>query len=369
MPNPALQYSFINIERQYAFTHDGFVAITAIFKNTLKKNIADSALYYTYLSNYYRHNDNDSLQLVYADRLLSIVNQPRFENAFHKQRAIGYINKARTLYYAKKLKDCYYYYYNGSVEADKANDASLTEDINSHLTMFLYEEGNYAKAIVGYKKGLKEVKGKNKTWQRLMANIGTFDNIGICFLKEKNADSAKQYLEEAVRLCEEAKPMDSNQIQDRLVNLGVVFGNLAQAYLMLNQKEKAEQIFQQSVAINSQPNYANENALITQQQLAELFYAQNKTSQFYNTLLRVKKGLDTLHTNSVAIRWNDMMSRYYASLHQPQKAWFYLNAYKQLADKNDGQKIISQLDVFDQMSLMQSRYNVSLLKKNNQIKT
>lgn len=368
-PNAALQYSFANIERQYSFSHDGLVAITAVFKNTENKNVADRVLYYTYLSNYYRYDGNNSMQLLYADTLLSIVNQPRFENAFHKERAIGYINKAHSLYFMKRYKDCYYYYYNGSVEADKANDATLTEEVTNYLNMFLYEEGNYAKAIVGYKKELKENRGKNKTWQRQLTTIGLLDNIGICFVKQKKADSAKLYLEEAVKLCEETEPIDSSQIHDRRESLGVLYGNLAQAYTLLHQWEKAEQIFGQSVAINSQPDYANENALITQQQLAELYYDEMKTPQFYNTLLQVKRGLDTIHNKSVAIRWNDMMNRYYTSLHQPQKAWLYLNAYKQLVSKTDEQKPTLEWDILDQMSLMQSRYNVSLLKKNNEIKT
>ena len=368
-PNAALQYSFTNIESQYSFSHDGFVAIAAVFKNTDNKNVADSALYYSYLSNYYRYEGNNSMQLIYADTLLSIVNQSRLENAFHKERAIGYINKAHSLYFMKRYKDCYYYYYNGSVEADKANDSTLTEDVNNYLNMFLYEEGNYAKAIVGYKKGLKDITGKNKSWQRQITNIGLLDNIGICFVKQKKADSAKLYLEEAVKLCEVAKPTAISQVQERWENLGVVYGNLAQAYTLSGEWEKAEQLFKQSIAINSLPNYANENALITQQQLAELYYEEMKTPEFYNTLLLVKRGLDTIHNNSVAIRWNDMMSQYYTSLHQPQKAWLYLNAYKQLSSKTDEQKPALEWDILDQMSLMQSRYNVSLLKKNNEIKT
>ncbi len=368
-PNAALQYSFTNIESQYSFSHDGFVAIAAVFKNTDNKNVADSALYYSYLSNYYRYEGNNSMQLIYADTLLSIVNQSRLENAFHKERAIGYINKAHSLYFMKRYKDCYYYYYNGSVEADKANDSTLTEDVNNYLNMFLYEEGNYAKAIVGYKKGLKDITGKNKSWQRQITNIGLVDNIGICFVKQKKADSAKLYLEEAVKLCEVAKPTAISQVQERWENLGVVYGNLAQAYTLSGEWEKAEQLFKQSIAINSLPNYANENALITQQQLAELYYEEMKTPEFYNTLLLVKRGLDTIHNNSVAIRWNDMMSQYYTSLHQPQKAWLYLNAYKQLSSKTDEQKPALEWDILDQMSLMQSRYNVSLLKKNNEIKT
>ncbi len=369
LPNAALQYSFVNIERQYSFSHDGFVAITAVFKNTENKNVADSALYYSYLTNYYRFDGNISMQLIYADSLLSNVNQSRFENDFHKERAIGYINKAHSLYFMKRYKDCYYYYYSGSLEADKANDPALTEDVNNYLNMFLYEEGNYAKAIVGYKKGLKDITGKNKSWQRQITNIGLLDNIGICFIKLKKADSAKLYLEEAVKLCELLKPTAISQIQERWENLAVVYGNLAQAYTLLGEWKKAEQTFQQSIAINSQPDYAKENALITQQQLAELYYDEKKTPDFYNTLLLVKKGLDTIPNKSVAIRWNDMMSQYYTSLHQPKKAWLYLNVYKQLTSKTDEPRATSEWDILDQMSLMQSRYNVVLLKKNNQIKT
>ncbi len=368
-PNAALQYSLSNIERQYSYSHDGFVAVTAVFKLTENKNVADSALYYSYISNYYRFEGNNSLQLIYADSLLSIVNQSRFEDAFHKERAIGYINKAHSLYFMKRYKDCYYYYYNGSVEADKANDPALTEDVNNYLNMFLYEEGNYAKAIVGYKKGLKDITGKNKSWQRQITNIGLLDNIGICFIKQKKADSAKLYLEEAVHLCEVAKPTAINQVQERWENLAVVYGNLAQAYTLLGEWEKAEQTFQQSISINSQPDYAKENALITQQQLAELYYDEKKTPEFYNTLLLVKRGLDTIPNENVAIRWNDMMSQYYSSIHQPQKAWLYLNAYKQLTSKPEEPKATLEWDILDQMNLMQSRYNVALLKKNNQIKT
>ena len=355
--------------QKYGYSDTGFTAIAALYKNHPDADILPALFYYNYLTNYYKAKENYPASLRYADSSLSALNKPDYENRFYKERATAYIDKAHALFYMKRYKDCYYYYSSGSIEAGKVKDSLLTVNLYQHLAMFLYEENNYAKAIYYYKQLLVDVTGKNKTYDRLLNNQGLLDNIAISFLKEKTTDSAIIYSNKAISAIEQAAALQPEHKNFYNLALAVVYGNLAQAYALAHNYERAEFLYKQSIAINSQPDYANENALITQQHLAEMYYEEKKLPLLYSTLQSIKTGLDTISNTRVVMKRNYLMNRYYAAIHRPVEALAYLEQFLQL--KNEYTKEArpeNEWDIFDQMKFMQSKYDMNLLLKDNNTK-
>ena len=355
--------------QKYGYSDIGFAAINSLYKNHPDIDIVPALYYYNYLANYYKTKEDYPASMRYADSSLSVLNKPEYENSFCKERATAYIDKAHALFYMKRYKDCYYYYSNGTIEAGKVHDSLLTVNLYQHLAMFLYEENNYAKAIYYYKQLLVDVTGKNMTYNRLVNNQGLLDNIGISFLKEKMTDSVIIYSNKAISNIEQAALLQPERKKFCSIALGVVYGNLGQAYVLTHNYERAESLYKQSIAINSQPDYANENALITQQHLAEMYYEEKKLPLLYEILQSIQTGLDTIANNRVAMKRDYLMNRYYAAIHRPADALAYLEQFLQLQNESVKEvKSETEWDIFDQMNVMQSKYDMNLLQKDNNTK-
>ena len=364
-----LRSNFEDIYHKYNYSQKGFDAIAMLFRYAGDKDVSATVYYYDYASRYYCAKGDYPGAGRYADSMLHIVNQPAYETSLVKERVKANINKADALYYMKRYQDCYYYYCNGMAEANKANDEALTQNLYQHLSMFLYEEGDYAKAIWYYRQLLADVKGINHTYARLMNNQGVLDNMGISFLKENNRDSATTCFTKAILAIQDASLLQPDHQDECRLALGVVYGNLAQAYVLAHRYREAETLYSQSIAINRQPGYANENALMTQAHLAEMYHEENNLPLLYETLENVKAGLDSVPNSQVFMQWNYLMSRYYTLVQQPADALIYLEQYQQLKDDYDSNReTANESNLFDQMKLMQSKYSISLLKKDNEMK-
>lgn len=365
----ALAAAMQTITNKASYTKEDWVQINTLYAKKDSSDIPAALAYYHFAATYFINQLDYQKGMLYADSSLSIVNRPQYENKFYKERAEANISKAHSLYFLKQYKDCYYYYHCGITEAAKTNDSALNVNLNQHMCLFLYEEGYYNKAIDYYKKLLVDVNGSNKTWERLMNNQGVYDNMGLSYLKDKQPDSAKTHFRNAVQSIKEAAVLNPSQKPVWSSALGTVYGNLGQAYAAEKQYDSAQYLYKQNIAINSQPGYATEDALITQQYLAELYYQKKELPLLYTTLTAIEKGLDTINNKRVSVRWTALMNRYYVTVQKPEKALFYLEKTLALRDSIRDTQTSSKnrTDIFDQMKLLEAKYDVNLLQKNNQM--
>ncbi len=365
----ALKDSLEVIYGRYGYSPKGLDTIALLYRCAANKDAESAIFYYDYVSHYHQLQNDYNKASLYADSLLQILNQPAFENKLYKERVKANIYKADILYAQKRYRECYYYYCNGMAEAGQAQDAELTDNLYSHLSMFLYEEGDHDKAIFYNRQLLKDVSGGNHTYERLMNNQGVLDNMGISFLKLKKGDSAIACFNKAIISIQDALVLQPDQQHLCRLALGVVYGNLGQAYALTGRNKDAERIYGQSIAINKQPGYANENALLTQAHLAQLYYDENDTAALHQTLRYIKAGLDSVPNEHVAMQWNYLMSHYHTLAKQPGEALTYLEQYLQQKEENAKKaKVGGESNIFEQMKLMQSQYNMRLLTKDNEIK-
>ena len=352
------------------YTQTGWNHINALYhRKDSTADLASTLVYYNYAATYFISQLDYQKGMLYADSLLKIVNQPEYENAFFKERAEANISKAHSLYFLKQYKDCYYYYHCGLEEAAKIHDSALNVSLNQHMCMFLYEEGYYSKAIDYYKKLLVDVKGNHKTWERLMNNQGVYDNMGIAFLKDKQTDSAQVCFRAAINCLQQAYLLNPSQESLCKSALGTVYGNLGQAYAAQKQYDSAEYLYRQNIAVNSQPGFSIEDALITQQYLAEVYYQKKELPLLYTTLTQIKKGLDTINNKKISIQWTSLMNKYYVTVQKPEQALLYLEENLALRDsiKSAQPSTRYRTDIFDQMKILEERYDMNLLKKDNQM--
>ena len=351
------------------YTKESWNQLTALYHQKDSVDLPAALVYYNYAATYFINQMDYQKGMLYADSLLKIVNRPEYENAFFKERAEANISKAHSLYFLKQYKDCYYYYHCGITEASKIQDSELNANLNQHMCMFLYEEGYYNKAIDYYKKLLVDTEGSNNTWKRLMNNQGVYDNMGLAFFKDKQTDSAKVCFRAAIQCLQRALVLNPSQEHLCKSALGTVYGNLGQAYAAQKQYDSAEYLYRQNIAVNSRPGFAIEDALITQQYLAELYYQKKQLPLLYTTLTQIGKGLDTIDNKKVSIRWTSLMNRYYVTVQNPEKALYYLEKNLALRDsaKNVQPSSKSRTDIFDQMKILEAKYDMNLLQKDNQM--
>lgn len=357
-----------NISRLQNYSTDDFINISRIFQKS-DGNISLRLFYYNYASTYYRLVQNYGTAMAYADSMLDIAGTISQDTLLIKARAQAYIRKADVLYCTRQYKDCYYYYGIGSIEAGKLQDPGMEGEINTHLSWFLYEQGNYDSAIFYFKQLLKDVTGASASYDNLIYNQGILNDIGMCFLRQSRSDKALDYFSKALVSISQAADLMPKQKDFCQMALGVVYGNMAQAHQQSGKYNLAKELYKKSIAINSQPRNANGNALLTQQQLAGLYYQQGDLPALHLTLLQIKMGMDTIADKNVERQWNYLMGRYYNAMHDPPAALLYINHYLALKEEEAGiAKPLVQSDIIDELKNMQSDYDLTISEKDNQLK-
>jgi signal transduction histidine kinase len=130
---------------------------------------------------------------------------------------------------------------------------------------------------------------------------------------------------------------------------------------------KAEQLYKESISINSKPQHDINDALITQSHLANLYFDKQEFDKGFAVLSAVKKGLDTIKNTDIETEWNRLMWKYYDHEKELNEAYTYLNKYENLKAKNTTANENFKGSITDVFDNLQSQYEISLLTKNEKV--
>ncbi|MET0392166.1 MAG: tetratricopeptide repeat-containing sensor histidine kinase, partial [Chitinophagaceae bacterium] len=192
------------------------------------------------------------------------------------------------------------------------------------------------------------------------------DNIGLCYVRTKQYDSALLYFNRALAIIRQNS--DSLMEYKRDISQAVVWGNMAKVYVAQNKPDTAIGLFQKSLAINTRTGYDRMDAQLVQAQLAEVYEGQSRYADMLVILQQLRTSLDTLDNPAAVLSWNRLMAGHYRRAGDSKKEYKHYQAYIRMRDSiSQVENAISQADISRQVREREQQLEIALLKKSNEL--
>lgn len=366
------------------FTQTFQPAITALLREK-----ADSAIYLCD-SIYYSLGDLRPIVKCLRYNLLHIINRNLLKDnekaAVYLDSALGYLEHKNL---AGQYPTSYFYllWAEGELALSRANYNQAHEyylkakqwalrhltnyeiaTYSYNLGMLLYRQQKYAESLDYFRESLDLYTGFGKaTRQILYKQQEIADNIGLCYAKIKQYDSAQQYFNKALAIIENNKDSIAPYLRESMQ--GVIWGNMAKVYVARDRLDTAVYLFKKSIALNARAGgYDRMDAELVQAQLAGVYEKQNRYAEMFMVLQQLKRGLDTVPNNVALLEWKRLMALYYQHAGLPSEELRYYKAFIHMRDSvAKAEENALRTDITRQIRDKEQQLEIALLKKNNQL--
>jgi signal transduction histidine kinase len=328
----------------------------------------DEMNYFTYISGIYRKDLNDNDRYIScADSMIALLEKNNEAEEFSGRLVQAYNMRADALFSKGLYNDSYDYYYKAKALAKENADSCSLSKYSYSLGMVLYKQQHFSEAAYYFKESYHEAEACKNNFLFFYHRQELLDNIGLCYNRAQKYDSALLYYEKTLAY------IDSNYMRfDKkeyvyVTAKAVVYGNIGDVFIALNNYDTAKALLKKSIAINLQKGYTNQDALVDQVKLANLYQKDdNDIAALKDLLLRIHAELDSIPDKDVEISWNKLMWQYYDQQHDPVKADQYIRAYMQMNDSVVARnKLLMSSDVEERIKSLERQNHINELSKKN----
>lgn len=320
--------------------------------------------YWLYYDLYNRNGRKDSAEL-YADSMLLILERSPYFEDLHERYIQANYYKADLLLDQKRYKEAYRYYYNALMYAEKYQDTCASAYYHFKLGLVMYGGEQYTDACRYFIRSYNETYSCNDDFSYFFRRQQTLNNIGLCYQKTKLYDSAVDYFNKSLSLIDYGKKiLPENKHHLLRVATAIVNGNLGEVYAELGNVEKAEELYKNSIAVNSIDGGDKTDAQYTRIKLANLYVKSGRYKEAIDILNIVKVWNDTVQHVQVKSRWHRAMWQYWDALSNPVGAYAHLVSYVDLTkNQTSFQEKYSMADIDNQVRNLKTNLTISNLKE------
>lgn len=323
--------------------------------------------YLTYACGFYHVNmQNDDSASIYADSMLALVNNRHDKEIFLEEEAYANMSKGDILFAKKNYSEAYQYYFLGKVAAEKSLDPCIYSEYCYRIAMVLYKQADYLNAADYFKLCFNKSLSCEVDFGHFVRQQEVLNNTALSYFKGNVIDSAAHYYDKALDFINSNEKKFPNKSFFNVAR-GVIYGNIAQTYAA-SDFDKAEKLYIQSIAINSQPGNEITDALVTQVHLADLYITNQKWEKGFQVLKAINNGFDSIKNEQAEMDWNRLMWKYCDYNKEYTKAYTHLNNYENLKSKgSDVSKDLRVVNMANKMEELQSKYEIELLEKDKKL--
>lgn len=339
------------------------------FKNlTFDQKVTKLTIHY----NYYFHIKQDNRKAIdYADQLLQLSKTATNQEDHSTTYGLAKFYKGDALFRSNKYNDAYLNYYQGKIASNQSKklQTCLLSDYTYHMGMILYKQEHYRLAASYFKISFNELSGCQTTFRVFYRGQELLNNAGISYNKITESDSALLYFDKALNYINH--PPKKYIVADSLLSAarGVVYGNKASVFIKRKQLNQAKSLLKQSIAINSQKGFDNNDAVLSQIKLVQLHEERAQTDSMLPVLNSIKLQLKTIKNDDATADWNRLMASYYQQKNQLLQSITYLKKYSALKDAiNNKSLALKATDITGQLKRFERDYEFNQLKKTNESK-
>ena len=308
--------------------------------------------------------------LAYTDSMIAVNN--KITNSKTHAHNIADVSFARgdAFFELKRYTEAYESYYRGyTIGKDRANiNVDALGDYTYRMGMIMYKKERYPLALNYFKDTYRYFKNSSADFVFFYRKQEVLDNIGLCFIRMSQPDSALTYYNKALDLI--AK--NGYKYPDRKLHLesaqGVVYGNMADIYLERGNYNAAVDLLKKSIAINLKPGYDNRDAQLSEAKLGQIYFNNNQSDLLIKLLQTLRSQLDTVRNDDAEADYNRLLSIYYEQKKDLKRALAHIQRYNILKDSiAQRASSLMQTDVKQQLANYEKQHEIDKLSNNNKL--
>ncbi|WP_343667667.1 tetratricopeptide repeat-containing sensor histidine kinase [Chitinophaga sp.] len=353
----------------------GIRYLDSVYANFQDAGPGDLYRKYQFKRGYYYDKDY-SKSLIYCDSMLYVMRDLRDNKKYTKSYVNALLNKGDVLVAQKRLTEAFEYYYQAKQIGETTHDTAFLADYYNQLGMICYRQEKYTQAAQYFKTAtqLRLICGEQNfaAFSFIQENI---DNTALSFDRAGNYDSAGVYFEKALSYIsanENRFNTGANEKRYIATAKGVIYGNQSFMYLKKGDTASVEPLLLESIRINNQPGYANDDAYFTLLRLANLYINTNRMPEAFNVLKQIKSALDTIAQpdKELRLRWLKAEQTWFEKTKQPDKAYAFLKEYTYIKDSLDGRnRKFHEADISREFDNVARQQEIITLKNDDRLKT
>lgn len=330
---------------------------------------------YLFKRGYYYDKDY-SKSLIYCDSMLYVLKDVKDDKKYTKSYVNALLNKGDVLVAQKRLTEAFEYYYKAKQIGETTHDTAFLADYYNQLGMICYRQEKYTEAAKYFKTAthLRQICGEQNfgAFSFIQENI---DNTALSFDRAGNYDSAGLYFQKALSYISANEGRFNKAANEKryiAMAKGIVYGNQSFMYLKKGDTASVVPLLLESICINNQPGYANDDAYYTQLRLANLYMNTNRMAEAQQVLNKIKSALDAvaMPDRELRLRWLKAEETWYEKTKQPDKAYAFLKEYTYIKDSLDNRnRKIHEADISREFDNVARQQEIIALKNDDRLKT
>ena len=334
---------------------------------------------------YFKTIKRDAIKtLLYTDSMLVVLNDLKDDPGYQFWYSTALAYKGDDLRALGRFSEAFGYYFLAREAIQQTGDSCLYRNYSATLGLVAYQQLNYVDAAEYYKQAFLypaycEDKGNGNTaHMQFTSQQAYLDNIGLCYSKLNQSDSALFYFDSAMNYIDQnAKhaftyDKEYNRIIDTVFiekARGVIFGNKAVDLIRTGISNEAEILLKESIRLNSLPAHALEDVPYSQAKLAGLHLRQKRTDEAAVVLKALKAGLDSFPNTELLKRWHHLQADYYHQKGNDRLANQHLTRYVVMKDSMDAKaEGLTSSDIRKEFAHLKTQYQLYNLQKEDALK-
>lgn len=310
--------------------------IDSAFRHIREPDVEDWLEFYGFKCAFYQRQRHFEEALTYADSMLDLTVNKIREPKFAQWYASALASKG-DIYLALKNYDESLVYYTKSrvIAEDAATDSCSIHSYTQRLANLMYKQKNFESAAEYFKTTIKEINCSAVTNEFLtfVYSQANLDNVGLCYAKLHQWDSAVHYFNAAMEYILKQEPKFPTRQPYIQTAKAVVWGNLAGYYAQKNNRAEAESLYIKSLAVFERRN--DNFAQNLQLELADMLTFAGRYAEAGKWLDKVRDSLSTLPDENNHLKYYQVRADYHLKLGETGEAVAQLKKYISFKDSVD----------------------------------
>ncbi len=304
----------------------------------------------------------------YADSAIMTLEKNNLTDRHRAEYINALLAKGNALCALTDYKDAYEYYFKVKVITDEHPELRIPTTYINSIAMALYRQKQFGDAAYYFRLDFSNASKLDSNLQRRYSYRmqELLSNIGLCYNELYMQDSALYFYDSAMKfITVHSGDFGAKILAEKAT--GVVLGNMASVYMDKNSLDTAERLLKESISINMQPLYENDDAQRAIRKLAELYYQKNEMDSMYQTMQVLQSTLDTIKSDDVRIGLKRLTYLYYNKKGDELKS---LRSFKDYINDRDSTHLVrSQAipgGILHELKNKEQQYHIFHLEKDKQ---
>lgn len=320
-------------------------------------------IWYLYADSYGRLG-KDSLSIAYTDSTIYLLENNPPNNFARNNFLWAYYYKADKELRLKHYDIAYRYYYKALSMAERASDTCAVGYYHLKIGLIMYDTRQYRDAAQYFAKAYESCLTCDKNFGYFYRTQELLNDIGLCYERTKQYDSAILYYKKGIQLLEENKDnFPANRKGLMGIAVAIVKGNLGGAYTKAGMLDSAELVLKESLSQDRYEIGEPIDAQFTRLKLAEVYISTGRLSEAKDIIDEVNSINKRIPSPNVELRISRICWLYNDKKGNTDLAYKYLKIYTNNEDsirKNNISFSLASID--NNVKNIGNEYKISVLE-------